>query len=102
MQLSGLLLIAFAVLHCPPPQGSGTLRLHVDANAVGGANDGSSWANAFRGSLGLQNALAAVATAASAELWVANGTYTPGPVSAGTAAHFELRDGRHLRRVRQW
>ena len=40
-----------------PAAHAGTL--FVDASLASGADDGSSWANAFQGSYGLQNALAA-------------------------------------------
>ena len=49
--------------------------VYVDASATTGANDGSSWANAFQGSSGLQSALA-VAVAGD-QIWVADGTYLP-------------------------
>ncbi len=52
---------------------------YVDV-AASGANDGSSWSNAFSGVDGLANALA-VAVAGD-QLWVAQGTYKP---TAGTS-----------------
>jgi hypothetical protein len=49
--------------------------IHVDASAVGGANDGSSWSDAFRGRLGLMAALAVAQP--GDEIWIANGEYAP-------------------------
>lgn len=56
----------------------------VDASATG-ANDGSSWADAFTD---LQSALAL----SNVDVWVAAGIYHPGP-SGATAATFVLKDG---------
>lgn len=53
----------------PPPSASGTL--YVDVNATG-ANNGSSWADAFTD---LQDALA-IATPTN-QIWIADGTYVP-------------------------
>lgn len=69
--------------------------IHVDCNAVGGLADGSSWSNAFTD---LQEALAGLPPAfygdETAEIWVADGTYTPGPATeAGRSQSFCLRDG---------
>ena len=47
--------------------------LYVDANLNSGVDDGSSWADAFKGASGLQTALAAAL--AGDEIWVADGTY---------------------------
>jgi hypothetical protein len=44
--------------------------LFVDANLATGANDGSSWVDAFQGSGGLQSALALAAL--GDEIWVAD------------------------------
>ncbi|MCB9915130.1 MAG: right-handed parallel beta-helix repeat-containing protein [Planctomycetes bacterium] len=49
--------------------------LHVDAGLASGANDGSTWADAFQGPDGLQAALAA-ATAGD-RVFVRQGTYVP-------------------------
>lgn len=65
-----VLLCAFAAA---PPALAGIL--YVDASATTGADDGSSWANAFQGPVGLRNALAAAAS--GDEIWVADGTYLP-------------------------
>lgn len=55
-------------------------RLYVDANA-NGAQTGLSWADAFSD---LQDALAlARRSAATTEIWVAAGMYTPGPAPSG-------------------
>ncbi len=54
-------------------------RKYVDANVAGGANDGSSWANAYTN---LQEALAA--TGSGTNLWIAQGAYYPGPDRTNT------------------
>jgi hypothetical protein len=53
---------------------------YVDVSLTTGANDGSSWANAFQGVDGL---VAAVASAALGDdIWVADGTYKPTATSS--------------------
>ena len=64
--------------------------LYVDANVIGGTGDGSSWANAFGGASGLQDALAA--SASGDEIWVADGVYLPTAGAARTAS-FVMRSG---------
>jgi len=64
--------------------------LHVDANLVSGANDGSSWADAYQGVGGLQTALAAAV--AGDEIWVADGLYKPTTGAARTSV-FQLKNG---------
>lgn len=60
--------------------------VRVSAAAVG-ANDGSSWADAY---VDLQDALASALT--GDELWVAGGTYTPGPPDDAVSS-FVLKRG---------
>lgn len=66
---AGFLVFGLAV----GPSAAGVI--HVDANLTSGANDGTSWTDAFRGRLGLQSALM-MATAGD-EVWVADGWYAP-------------------------
>jgi hypothetical protein len=66
-------LTLFAALTSAAPALAGTK--YVDAALASGANDGSSWANAYQGADGLQAALAT--SVAGDEIWVANGTYRP-------------------------
>jgi hypothetical protein len=62
-----------AILALAPAAAAGTL--YVDAGLTTGANNGSSWADAFRGPDGLQAALA-VASAGD-QVFAAQGTYRP-------------------------
>ena len=59
--------------------------VYVDVDAVG-ANDGSSWADAY---VDLQDALA---SAGSGQVWVAEGTYLPGPAGLQSST-FALKSG---------
>jgi len=62
-------------------------RLYVDVAATG-AKDGSSWTDAF-GDLRVALAVAAASPSVT-EIWVARGTYKPGP---GRSATFQLTSG---------
>ncbi|MBL9140516.1 MAG: right-handed parallel beta-helix repeat-containing protein [Phycisphaerae bacterium] len=62
---------------------------YVNVGLTTGANNGTSWADAYRGAGSLQTAL--VASVAGDEIWVAAGTNTPNP-SARTNA-FVLKTG---------
>jgi len=59
---------------------------HVDADASG-ANDGSSWADAFTD---LQAALAATP---AGEIWIAEGVYRPAAPGGARSASFALKNG---------
>ena len=78
----------------PPALAGPTTVLHVDASAPAGG-DGADWQSAFRH---LQDALAAAAPLAPAQIRVAQGVYTPDrsdadPTGAGDRlAHFRLLD----------
>ncbi len=61
------------LLALAPMATAGTL--HVDADVTTGLNDGSSWANAYQGSNGLQ--LALTAAGAGDKIFVAEGLYKP-------------------------
>jgi hypothetical protein len=71
-----------------PPAVAGIL--YVDASATTGANDGSSWADAFQGPSGLRLALAAAV--AGDQIWVADGTYLPTLTGVRTRS-FDLKTG---------
>jgi predicted outer membrane repeat protein len=64
--------------------------IYVDQDAPGPLHDGTSWNTAF---LGLQTGLAAAS--AGDQIWVAEGTYTPG-VTGNRMATFQLKDGVEL------
>jgi len=66
---SAILLVCLVVLFTPEATHA---QIYVDANVTGGANDGSSWTDAFSD---LQSALD-IATG-SDQVWIAQGTYTP-------------------------
>ncbi len=65
--------------------------LYVRADLASGANNGGSWADAFRGRLGLQSALA-IAQAGD-QVWVAQGTYAPAGAGGSRMTAIMLRNG---------
>jgi len=75
----------------PPPS-----IIYVDADATGGANNGTSWENAY---LFLQDALDDPCLVSGGEIWVAQGIYKPDANSADTngsgdrTATFQLING---------
>jgi hypothetical protein len=77
-----------ALIALAPLASAGTL--FVDANLVSGANDGSSWADAFQGSGGLQSALAVAVS--GDDVFVADGEYLPTSTGSRTVA-FALQNG---------
>ncbi len=66
---------------------------YVDASRTTGSNDGSSWANAFQGPLGLQAAL--TAATAGDQIWVARGSYFAAPPGTNWVS-FTLKNGVEL------
>ena len=67
--------------------------LYVDAALTTGADDGSSWNDAFQGPLGVQNALAAASS--GDQIFVAQGTYLPTLTGSRTVS-FALISGVEL------
>lgn len=65
-------ILAVLVAGCTLPFASAQ-TIHVDADLITGANDGTSWADAFQGADGLRLALASAGP--GDELWVTKGTY---------------------------
>ena len=63
---------------------------YVNAALGTGANNGSSWTDAYQGSNGLQLAIAA--SVAGDQIWVAQGSYEP-TSSATRSIYFTLRNG---------
>lgn len=80
-------LVAGALLGAP----AFAQTLYVDANLNTGAGDGSSWANAYQGDLGLQAALAGAAS--GNDIFVADGTYRTVAPGGNRATAFRLRNG---------
>ncbi|HNO77260.1 MAG TPA: choice-of-anchor Q domain-containing protein [Phycisphaerae bacterium] len=69
-------------------------RLYVDRTATSGANDGSSWTDAYTS---LQAALVDVnSNCVPAEVWVAAGTYRPAGVGGSRSASFVLTENVRL------
>ena len=89
MLTASLRTLAFAGLSLVAPSALAT-TFYVDANLTTGLNDGSSWANAFQSSGGLQRAL--LATSSGDEVYVAQGTYLP-TTTGSRGASFQLQNG---------
>ncbi len=68
--------------------GAGTI--YVNAALGSGANNGTSWADAYQGSSGVQAALAAALS--GDQVWVAQGSYEP-TSGATRSIYFLLRNG---------
>jgi hypothetical protein len=68
--------------------------VYVRADLSSGLNDGSSWANAYRGSEGLVAALAQATP--GDEIWVGRGTYTPAGPGGSREASFVMPSGVRL------
>lgn len=81
---------AVLALVCTPAMAAAASTRFVDANLATGANDGTSWANAFQGAGGLQSALAVAVS--GDEIWVADGKYLPSTTLVRTVA-FDLSSG---------
>ncbi|MDA0803133.1 MAG: hypothetical protein O2819_05190 [Planctomycetota bacterium] len=77
------LFCALALASLAPPANAATR--YVNVNLQSGANDGSSWDNAYRGVNGV--ALALVASTSGDQVWVAAGTYKPTTATTRTAYH---------------
>ncbi len=88
MSRSNLLrtLASSLLLACPSLAGT----LCVDVSRTTGANNGASWADAFQGVDGLQNALAAAGV--GDQIWVAQGVYKPTLTTTRTI-YFQLKNG---------
>lgn len=83
-------LLALAALMLGGMAHAGTTRFVVRSLASG-ANDGSSWSNAFRGPLALQSALASAQ--AGDEIWVAADTYRPALPGGAITSTFQMKEG---------
>ncbi len=68
-----------------------TARLYVNKNATG-ANNGTSWANAFTDLQTALNTLCPVVT----EIWVAKGIYKPTGANGDRNLYFNIKDNLHL------
>ncbi|MCA9000528.1 MAG: right-handed parallel beta-helix repeat-containing protein [Planctomycetes bacterium] len=64
--------------------------IYVDANLTTGLNDGSSWANAYRGTIGLSWGISAAVS--GDRVFVAQGTYKP-TTGASRTISFPLKNG---------
>jgi|694.fasta_scaffold01345_4 parallel beta-helix repeat protein len=81
--LSLLTLLAFA------PASLAGIK-YVDAALTTGANNGSSWADAYQGTIGLQSALGSAVV--GDQIWVRQGLYKP-TAGATRSIYFEMKTG---------
>ncbi|MFM7134257.1 MAG: right-handed parallel beta-helix repeat-containing protein [Planctomycetota bacterium] len=89
MQIRHLIVPSLLATLVASPAAFGAVRF-VDASLKSGANDGSSWENAYRGTAGLVTAI--TASVPGDEIWVRAGTYRPTTGTSRTAA-FTLKTG---------
>lgn len=83
------LLAGLAVLTSPQLAQAAELPIVIYVNAAaGGANNGTSWANAYTD---LQPALTAAGS--GTQIWVAAGTYRPAPSGSDRRITFAMKDG---------
>lgn len=68
--------------------------VYVDANLATGTGDGSSWADAYQGALGLQ--VAVTASQSGQYIYVADGTYRAAAPAGARTASFGLKSGVRL------
>lgn len=83
-------LAAFLAASAILPSAANAETRYVRADLATGANTGTSWADAFRGTLALQAALAVAQP--GDEIWVAEGTYRPASLGTRTVS-FQLASG---------
>lgn len=65
--------------------------VYVRAELAGGLDNGTSWANAYRGVLALRRALAAARP--GTEIWVSRGIHTPATIGGSREASFVIPGG---------
>src|SRR5262249_49894091 len=64
--------------------------IFVNANLTTGADDGTSWANAYRGPQALKRAMD---NSTNSQVWVAQGRYPPAPPAGDRRAAFTMKSG---------
>lgn len=86
-------LTAATIILCSPliKADARAATIFVNASLTTGAANGTSWADAYRGRLGLKLALAAAQP--GDELWVAQGTYAPAAANGPITDAFNLSPG---------
>ncbi len=87
--LFGSVAFVGAIAALTPPADAAVI--FVNAELTTGANDGTSWPNAFQGRLAVQSAL--VLAQPGDELWVAQGTYAPAPPNGPTTISLVIPSG---------